>query len=192
MSDVPADYRLACHLYAIEELDSAEGRWFANLDIGFTLTRASDRQTVLRPIQRTGSVRGRPVLWSAPSVPPRVSHSATGKDLDGVVRSGAGIIASESAPFNRVSASGSSHHHLQEYRDANRFWPVVLGVSLMSPGPVSAGPGTNKPVGMPPPRAADFAIGRVGTCQHRDPFCSADDHPCPRASFYGPAGGRNH
>ena len=46
VADIPADYRLRCHLYAIEELDSAEGRWFANLDIGFTLTRISDRETV--------------------------------------------------------------------------------------------------------------------------------------------------
>lgn len=40
--DALPDYELRCHVNALEELDSVEGRWFAHLDLTFSLIRISD------------------------------------------------------------------------------------------------------------------------------------------------------
>jgi len=38
LSNRRPDYELSCHINALEELDSVNGRWFAHLDLTFTLT----------------------------------------------------------------------------------------------------------------------------------------------------------
>ena len=47
LSNRRPDYELSCHINALEELDSVNGRWFAHLDLTFTLTNHESGQRVI-------------------------------------------------------------------------------------------------------------------------------------------------